>query len=159
MSQVLLYNDVPLTRVLFDSDVLLDVLANRQPFVAASAQALDTITRSQAKSYVAGHAVTNIFYILRKQIDSQSAREILSRLMQRIQVADITNHVIQAAFQSSISDFEDAVISEAACSVEAQLILTRNTKDFTESPILAVSPEDFLIKVNQCIEQLKLFNY
>ncbi len=49
-------------RVLFDSDVLLDVLAQRQPFVIASAQALNTVTQEQVQGYVSGHAVTNIFY-------------------------------------------------------------------------------------------------
>jgi hypothetical protein len=51
---------------LFDSDVLLDVLAQRQPFVFTSAQALNTVTQPQVQGYVAGHAVTNIFYILRR---------------------------------------------------------------------------------------------
>jgi len=52
-----------LKRVLFDSDVLLDVLAQRQPFVIASAQALNKVTHEQVQGYVSGHAVTNIFYI------------------------------------------------------------------------------------------------
>jgi predicted nucleic-acid-binding protein len=71
-----------LKRVLFDSDVLLDVLAQRQPFVFTSAQALNTATQPQVQGYVAGHAVTNIFYILRRQVDSETARELLSRLLQ-----------------------------------------------------------------------------
>jgi hypothetical protein len=49
--------------VLFDSYVLLDILAQRQPFVIASAQALNTVTQEQVQGYVSGHAVTNIFYI------------------------------------------------------------------------------------------------
>jgi predicted nucleic acid-binding protein len=64
--------------VLFDSDVLLDVLAQRQPFVIASAQALNTVTQEQVQGYVSGHAVTNIFYILRRQVGSQAARELIS---------------------------------------------------------------------------------
>lgn len=58
-------------RVLFDSDVLLDILAQRQPFVFTSAQALNTATQPQVQGYVAGHAVTNIFYILRRQVGSK----------------------------------------------------------------------------------------
>lgn len=54
-------------RVLFDSDVLIDVLAQRQPFVIASARALNTVTQEQVQGYVSGHAVTNIFYILRRR--------------------------------------------------------------------------------------------
>ena len=64
-------------RVLFDSDVLLDVLAQRKPFVIASAQALNTVTQEQVQGYVSGHAVTNIFYILRRKIGSEAARELL----------------------------------------------------------------------------------
>ncbi|WP_375341227.1 PIN domain-containing protein [Plectonema radiosum] len=51
---------VSLKQVLFDSDVLLDVLAHRQPFVTSSARALDTVMKSQARGYVSGHAATNI---------------------------------------------------------------------------------------------------
>jgi hypothetical protein len=51
-----------LKKVLFDSDVLLDILAQRQPFVVASAQALNTVMKKQVQGFVSGHAVTNIFY-------------------------------------------------------------------------------------------------
>jgi hypothetical protein len=50
---------------------VLDVLAQRQPFVIASARALNTVTQGQVQGYVSGHAVTNIFYILRRQIDKR----------------------------------------------------------------------------------------
>lgn len=76
--------------VLFDSDVLLDVLAQRQPFVVTSAQALNTVTQSQVQGYVAGHAITNLFYILRRQVGSETARELLSRLLQHLQAASVT---------------------------------------------------------------------
>jgi hypothetical protein len=84
---------------LFDSDVLLDILAQRQPFVFTSAQALNMVTQPQVQGYVAGHAVTNIFYILRRQVGSETARELLSRLLQHLQVANVTDEVIRAALQ------------------------------------------------------------
>lgn len=77
-------------RVLFDSDVLLDVLAQRQPFVIASARALNVSTQPQVQGYVSGHAVTNIFYILRRQVGSDTARSFLSRLLQHLHVASVT---------------------------------------------------------------------
>lgn len=132
-------------RVLFDSDVLLDVLAQRQPFVVASAQALDKVTQSQIQGYLSGHAVTNIFYILRRQIGSEAARELLGKLLQHLQVASVTNEVIQSALRSPIKDFEDAVTSEAANALGVEVIVTRNIPDFTASTISAVLPEDFLM--------------
>ena len=131
-------------RVLFDSDVLLDVLAQRQPFVIASAQALNTVTQPQVQGYVSGHAVTNIFYILRRQVGSETARELLSRLLEHLQIASVTDEVIRAALQSSMADFEDAVTSEAANAAGLEVIVTRNAPDFAASAIPAVLPEEFL---------------
>jgi predicted nucleic acid-binding protein len=138
-----------LKRVLFDSDVLLDVLAQRQPFVTASAQALNTVMQKQVQGYVSGHAVTNIFYILRRQVGNQAARELTSRLLLHIQVASVTNEVIQAALQSSITDFEDAVTSEAANTAGLEVIVTRNISDFIASSVPAVLPEEFLVMLSK----------
>jgi predicted nucleic-acid-binding protein len=129
---------------LFDSDVLLDVLAQRQPFVFASAQALNRVTQPQVQGYVSGHAVTNIFYILRRQVGRETARELLSKLLQHLQIANVTDEVIRAALQSSMADFEDAVTSEAANAAGVEVIVTRNTPDFVASAIPAVLPEEFL---------------
>jgi predicted nucleic-acid-binding protein len=128
-----------LRRVLLDSDVLLDVLAQRQPFLVASAQALNAVTQPQVQGYVSGYAATNIFYILRRQVGRETARELLSRLLQNLQVASVTDEVIRAALQSSMTDFEDAVTSEAANASRVEVIVTRNTSDVVASSILAVS--------------------
>lgn len=131
-------------QVLFDSDVLIDVLAQRQPFVTASAQALNRVTQPEVQGFVSGHAVTNIFYIVRRQVGGDTARELLSRLLQNLQVASVTDEVIRAALQSSITDFEDAVTSEAANAAGVEVIVSRNTPDFAASVIPAVLPEEFL---------------
>lgn len=131
-------------RVLLDSDVLLDVLAQRQPFVVASAQALSAATGSQVRGYISGHAVTNIFYILRRQVGGETARDLLSRLLQHLEVASVTDAVVKAALQSSMTDFEDAVTSEAASAAGVELIVTRNKGDFTDSTVPALLPDEFL---------------
>jgi predicted nucleic acid-binding protein len=133
-----------LRRVLFDSDVLLDVLAERQPFVVASAQALNAVAQEQVEGYVSGHAVTNIFYILRRQIGCEAARNLLSRLLQRIQVASVTDEVIRNALQSPVKDFEDAVTSASAFAAGLEAIVTRNTSDFVNSSVPAMLPLEFL---------------
>lgn len=134
---------------MFDSDVLLDVLAQRQPFVVTSAQALNTVTQPQVQGYVSGHAVTNIFYILRRQVGGETARELLSRLLQHLQIANVTDEVIRAALQSSMADFEDAVTSEAANATGVEIIVTRNIPDFATSAIPAVLPEEFLAMLSE----------
>lgn len=127
-------------QVLFDSDVLLDVLLNRHPFVIDSAKALNTVATDQVKGFLAGHAVTNLYYIMRRQLSSSVAHEKLKLLLQRIQVASVTDSVIRAALQSQMTDFEDAVTSEAAQTAQTDLIVTRNISDFERSPVPAILP-------------------
>ena len=131
-------------RVLFDSDVLLDILAQRQPFIVASARALNTVMQNQVQGYVSGHAVTNIFYILRRQVGNEVARELLAKLLQQLQVASVTDEVIQQALNSSIKDFEHAVTSAAALTAGLEIIVTRNTPDFVASLVPAMLPDEFL---------------
>lgn len=131
-------------RVLFDSDMLLDILAQRQPFVVASARALNTVMQNQVQGYVSGHAVTNIFYILRRQVGNEVARELLAKLLQHLQVANVTDEVIRQALNSPIKDFEDAVTSAAALTAGLEIIVTRNTPDFVASLVPAMLPDEFL---------------
>ncbi|MEH2398190.1 PIN domain-containing protein [Nostoc sp.] len=130
--------------MLFDSDVLLDILAQRQPFVVASARALNTVMQNQVQGYVSGHAVTNIFYILRRQVGNEVARELLAKLLQHLQVASVTDEVIRQALNSPIKDFEDAVTSAAALTAGLEIIVTRNTPDFVASLVPAMLPDEFL---------------
>lgn len=127
-------------KVLFDSDVLLDVLLNRHPFIIDSAQALNAVATEQIKGYLAGHAVTNLYYIMRRQLNSTIAHEKLTQLLQRIEVASVTDDIIRSALQSPMTDFEDAVTSEAAYAAQVDLIATRNISDFEKSPVPAVLP-------------------
>jgi predicted nucleic acid-binding protein len=130
--------------VLFDSDVLIDVLAQRQPFFPTSALALNTVAQGRVEGYVAGHAVTNIFYILRRQLGGETTRELLARLLLKLHVASVTDAVVRQALSSQITDFEDAVTSAAAIAAGVELIVTRNTPDFRSSPVAAMPPEMFL---------------
>ncbi len=131
-------------RVVFDSDVLLDVLMQRQPFFVASTKALDRAISGSVEGYLSGHAVTNLFYILRRSVGSEQARALLLSLLQHLRVASVTDEGIRQALASSMSDFEDAVTSAAAVLVGAEVILTRNVADFRESSVAAMTPADSL---------------
>lgn len=131
-------------KILFDSDVLLDVLAQREPFFTDSAKALNLATFSNIQGYVAGHAVTNIFYILRRQVGNLNARELIIKLLQHLQVVSVTDVVIRSALENPMTDFEDAVTTEAALTIEIEIIVTRNLSDFRQSTVRAISPTELL---------------
>ncbi|APB33538.1 hypothetical protein GlitD10_1218 [Gloeomargarita lithophora Alchichica-D10] len=136
-------------RILFDSDILLDVLAERQPFMTHSAQALDQATQPHIRGYIAGHAVTNIFYILRRHVGHNTARKMISQLLLYLRVADVTEAVIRVALDSPMQDFEDAVTSAAAHAIGTERIISRNIADFSVSLVPAVAPIEFLAMLSQ----------
>ncbi len=133
-----------MTRVLFDSDVVLDVLLQRQPFFAASALALDTVAQGKVEGYLAGHAITNLFYLLRRHLGSDQSRETLNTLMSKMRIAAVTDAVIREALASPFPDFEDAVTHATARGEGIEAIITRNIKDFRLCSIPAMLPEVFL---------------
>lgn len=132
-------------RVLFDSDVLLDVLDKREPHFRASAQALNTVKTGKTQGYISGHAVTNIYYILSKKNGRESSRKLVIYLLENLQVARVTDKIIRQALQSPMKDFEDAVTSAVAQSEGLEIIITRNLVDFVASPVPAMLPADFLL--------------
>ena len=71
-------------------------------------------------------------------------KQLISNLLQHLQIASVTDEVIRAALQSPITDFEDAVTSEAAKAIGLEIIVSRNTSDFVNSSVPTMLPEDFL---------------
>ncbi len=131
-------------RVLFDSDVVLDVLLGRPPHVTASAAALDTVTQGGVEGYLAGHAVTNVYYVLRRQVGDRQSRALLADLLARLTVAPVTDRAIRTALASPFSDFEDAVSHGVAMEAGVDTIVTRNTSDFGQSAIPALAPDVYV---------------
>lgn len=134
-------------RVLFDINVLLDVLLRREPHFAASAAALDAVARGLVEGYLAAHAVTTIAYLVQRQVGRTAARAALVDLLARLRIAAVTESGVRLALGGAMADFEDAVTYAAALEVGADAIVTRNVADFTDSGVPAVLPEVFLARL------------
>src|SRR5215467_14024781 len=103
-----------MTTVLFDVNVVLDVLLNRKPYAEASAAAWAAVETGMAEGPLAAHAVTTIHYLVRKETGASKANRILTSILKVFGVAAVDGAVIQEAVQLAGSDFEDAVTAAAA---------------------------------------------
>jgi predicted nucleic acid-binding protein len=128
-------------RVLFDTNVVLDVLLDRQPYVAASAAAWAVVETGALEGMLAAHAVTTIHYLVRKESGNVKARRIVSAILRVFGVASVDGAVIQEALQLHFSDFEDAVTAAAARVAGCECIVTRDPKGFRGSPVRSLTPE------------------
>ena len=131
-------------KVVFDTNVILDVLLDRQPFSEPAARLLSRAERGEIQGMACAASVTTIFYLVRKAAGVRSARRRVEDLLSILDVAPVNRAVLASAASSGIGDFEDAVIAESARQVDAQAILTRNEKDFAKSSIPVHSPISLL---------------
>ncbi len=128
-------------RILFDTNVVLDVLLDRQPHAEASAAAWAAVERGGSEGLLAAHAVTTIHYLVRREAGNTKANRVISAILRVFRVATVNTEVLQEALQSSLLDFEDAVTAAAARSAGCDYIVTRDPKGFRGSPVRSLPPE------------------
>jgi predicted nucleic acid-binding protein len=128
-------------RILFDTNIVLDVLLDRQPHVEASAAAWAAVETGISEGMLAAHAVTTIHYLVRKELSDIKARRIISAILRVFGIATIDGRVVQEALQLPFSDFENAVTAAAARSAGCEFIVTRDPKGFRGSPVRCLTPE------------------
>jgi len=128
-------------RILFDVNVVLDVLLDRKPHTEASAAAWAAVETGMAEGLLAAHGVTIIHYLIRKETGAAKARRTLSAILKVFGAAAVDAAVFQEALQLSCSDFEDAVTAVAARRAGCDYIVTRDPKGFRGSPVRSLTPE------------------
>ena len=131
--------------VLFDTNIILDVLEKRLPFYDASKAVMESCVSGDVTGYIALHSISNIFYILRKHYSTADRRKLLLNILDLLQVAGADHENVRNALQrEDFFDFEDCLQDECAKQIHADYIVTRNINDFSTSSVPAVIPEDLL---------------
>ena len=106
---------------------------------------IELCTNKQIEGLIAAHSVTNIFYILRHEMSLEERRKILIGFCRLLTVVGIDKEKLISSLENEdFSDVEDCLQTECAKSCGADYIVTRNIKDFQNSAIPAITPNDFL---------------
>jgi len=131
-------------RALVDTNVVLDVLLDREPFAGAATQVFARVEESKIEGFLCATTVTTIDYLLAQALAPAKAREALHRLLNLFEIAPVNRPVLEQALRSDLSDFEDAVLEQAGRLVGADVIVTRNLKDFQKSTITVFDPLELI---------------
>lgn len=130
-------------RVLFDTNVLLDALLAREPFVADAAFLLETVESGQVEGFMSATTVTDVHYLVGRQTKSaEVAIAAVTRLLALMEICAVDRSVLEQAIALGLTDFEDAVQVASAMKLGLEAIVTRDVDGFTGSPILVLSPKD-----------------
>jgi predicted nucleic acid-binding protein len=138
-----------MTRILLDTNVVLDVLLDRKPYADASAAAWAAVETGVSEGMLAAHAVTTIHYLMRKEMGNTKAARTISAILRVFEVAAVDGVVIREALQLPVSDFEDAVTAAAARLAGCECIVTRDPKGFRGSAVRSMTPEAVMPLLNR----------
>ena len=129
---------------LFDTDVVLDLLLDRKPFAEAAAFLFSKAEDGEIQGYVSATTVTTIYYLASKTIGTNKAKWATRKLLSFLEVASVDRAVVEGALEGKYKDFEDGVVAEATRQIRANIIITRNVRDYKTSPVPAQSPDETL---------------
>lgn len=135
-------------KIMYDTNVIMDVLLEREPFVADSYKVLSLCEEHKIDGFVSASSVTDIYYLVRKYTHStELAYKAVEKLLEIVKVCSVTNDDVLTAFQKKAKDFEDCLVATCAQSIHCSYIVTRNKKDFEGFGIPSITPTEILLQI------------
>lgn len=134
-------------RALLDTCVVLDFLMDRDGFADEAEGVLRKCACGEMDGFLTAKSISDLFYIYRKSTkDASKACRRIGELLSILSLLDVTKEdVLNALPLPYTNDLEDGLVMETAKREKMDLIITRNLKDYSESPVKALSPRQFLL--------------
>ena len=135
-------------KLLIDTNVVLDALMSREPWVEQAQNIVIAVAQEKAEGFITASSFTDIHYLLRKHLkDKEQTKQSLLKLLALVNVLDVNGTDCEKAFDLPMSDYEDALLAYCGKRHKMDFIVTRNLKDFSDSPVKAIEPEEILKKL------------
>ncbi|RMD94279.1 MAG: PIN domain-containing protein [Calditrichaeota bacterium] len=131
-------------KVLFDTNVILDVLLDREPFSEPAAQLMSKVEESEIQGFLCATTITTIHYLISRILGRNAAKKHIKSLLSLFEISPVTRTVLENALVNQFNDFEDSVLHESAVHSGAKYIVTRDTNDFKSSKIPVFEPIQFI---------------
>jgi len=131
-------------KVFIDTNVLLDVLARREPYYADSAQVWTLAETGQLTGFASALSLPDLFYLLHRTKGKKAARKVMNILRDIFSLVPLDAQITNQAIDAGIEDFEDAIQFFSALRAGATVLITRNPKHFPGGDIAIQTPGEFL---------------
>lgn len=127
--------------VLFDTNVVLDALLDREPWADAAVALFDRVESGDVVGHLGATTVTTVHYIASRNVGAGAAEEMMRDLLRLFEVAPVNRAVLEGALGLGFADFEDAVLHEAGRLVGAGAITTRDPAGFLKASLRVYAPD------------------
>jgi predicted nucleic acid-binding protein len=130
-------------RVFVDTNVLIDLLANREPHGKFAIEIFEKAENKTLQLFTSSQSIATTYYLLKKYHEDKKLRMLMASLMDYLTVIPVDARILEQAIRSRHKDFEDGVQIQCAMTVKNIFcIVTRNIKDYRLSEVKAMSPEE-----------------
>ena len=135
--------------IFMDTNVVIDFLADRQPFSLHAAKLFDLTIDGKVKIYISAVSYNNIYYILRQSLTNNATIKLLEELVEMTEITDVTKSIIKQSLKTDFKDYEDAIQYYCALSIpKIDFIVTRDTKDFKKSTLPVLTPVEAIVALD-----------
>ena len=131
-------------RVLIDTNIVLDFLQEREPFVEDAAKLFEQIDAGEIEGFIAATTITNIYYIVRKAVGIEAAEDAINQVLSDLQICTVDRAILEQAVALSFRDFEDAVQYACAIAHSVDAIVTRDISGFVDAEIPVKLPRELI---------------
>jgi predicted nucleic acid-binding protein len=131
-------------KVLIDTNIIVDVALDREPFFTDSEQVVRLVEREQIEGYLSASTFSDLYYIIRKAKGHSWTLQFLQRMVILCQVATVNHAAISMALTVNFKDFEDAIQYATAVINHLDAIVTRNPQDFAVTTPRIMTPNELI---------------
>jgi len=131
-------------KLFLDTNIVIDLLGEREPFYESAAQITTLADKGRIEIIVSALTYSTVYYLLSSYESSETVKEKMRKFKVIAETSDLTDRIIDKGLTSKFSDFEDALQYYCAVKAECNLIITRNGKDFKNSEIPVLTPNEYL---------------
>ena len=132
-----------MTRLFLDTNIVVDLLEGREPFCYDAAQLFTMAHDKKVELLVSPMTFSTASFLLRKH-GSEGVRNLLSNLRQLVSVTISDERTVDDSIASQFKDFEDAMQYYTVLNTKAEIIITRNGKDFTASKLPVMTATEYI---------------
>jgi predicted nucleic acid-binding protein len=138
-------------KVLLDTNIIVDIALERQPFFANSETVLSFVEERQIEGYISASSFGDLYYIIRREKGRDLTLELLRGIVTFCQVATVDSTAINMAFTRNFKDFEDAIQYSVTVVNNLDAIITRNPRDFPVTTPRIITPEQLIQKLTDTL--------
>jgi predicted nucleic acid-binding protein len=135
-------------KVFLDTDVILDLLFERDPFNKNANTIFKDIENGSFTGYTSPVILANIYYISSNIKNKKTALKNIRKICSLLKLSSVDQKITDNVLANNeIKDFEDYLQLYSAIEIGTDFLITRNKKDFPKNDLIKIIGSDEFVEL------------